>query len=231
MIGWRDELSNQPVVSIIIPAYQAEQHLHEAIESVLKQSTTHEIVVVNDGSSDRTQQVAESYAGVRLLNKPNQGAGSARALGLLHSSAPLVMFLDADDRLRPSALQDLSAPLRSDQSIDFTFGRQKAFSEGADIGRYDLRSTDDRAAPTPSSTMIRRSFLSKMGELDPSNHSWILWVTKARANVAIELAVDEVVCDRRLRSGSISTSTSNPGTLLARAIAQSRADRRSSSHE
>jgi glycosyltransferase involved in cell wall biosynthesis len=80
--------------------------LGEAIESVLNQSYPHfEIIVVDDGSKDNTSEVAARYPGVRLIRQENQGLSGARNAGIRHSEGEYVVFLDADDRLLPGALE------------------------------------------------------------------------------------------------------------------------------
>jgi len=94
------------LVSVIIPCYNQAQFLNEAIESVLAQTYPHfEIVVVDDGSSDNTAEVAARYPGVRYLRQENAGLAAARNSGLRHSSGSYLVFLDADDRLLPNAVE------------------------------------------------------------------------------------------------------------------------------
>jgi glycosyltransferase involved in cell wall biosynthesis/SAM-dependent methyltransferase len=96
----------QASVSVIIPCYNQASFLAEAIESVLAQTHPHvEIVVVDDGSSDNTSDVAARYAGVRAVRQENQGLAAARNTGIRESHAPFLVFLDADDRLLPHALE------------------------------------------------------------------------------------------------------------------------------
>src|SRR4028119_1234933 len=93
------------LVSVIIPCYNQAYFLGEAIESVLAQSYPHfEIVVVDDGSTDNTSEVAARYPGVRCIRQENRGLAGARNEGIRHSSGSYLVFLDADDRLLPEAL-------------------------------------------------------------------------------------------------------------------------------
>src|SRR5215217_7762241 len=102
--GERDE-AKVPLVTVVIPCYNQAHFLKEAIESVLKQSYAHyEIVVVDDGSTDETSEVASSYEGVRLIRQENRGLAEARNTGIKHSEGDFLVFLDADDRLLPEAL-------------------------------------------------------------------------------------------------------------------------------
>src|SRR5215213_3125487 len=100
------EVVASPLVSVVIPCYNQAHFLGEAIESVLAQSYPNfEIVVVDDGSTDDTSEVAGSYPKVRLVRQENQGLSGARNAGLARSEGEYVVFLDADDRLRPEALE------------------------------------------------------------------------------------------------------------------------------
>src|SRR3712207_793010 len=97
---------NTPLVSVVIPCYNQAHFLGEAIESVLAQSYPNfEIIVVDDGSPDNTSEVARSYPEVRLVRQENQGLSGARNAGLACSEGEYVVFLDADDRLLPEALE------------------------------------------------------------------------------------------------------------------------------
>lgn len=97
---------DQPLVSVIIPCYNQANYLGEAIESVFEQSHRRfEIIVVNDGSPDNTSEVAALYPQVREICQRNQGLAVARNVGFQGSKGEYLVFLDADDRLLPNALE------------------------------------------------------------------------------------------------------------------------------
>ena len=94
-----------PLVSVVIPCYNQAHFLGEAIESVVNQTYRHfEVVVVDDGSSDHTSGIAAHFPGVRYIKQENQGLASARNVGIHASRGNYLVFLDADDRLLPTAL-------------------------------------------------------------------------------------------------------------------------------
>lgn len=99
----------RPLVSVIVPAFNAERTLSRAFNSVLQQHYPHwELTIVNDGSSDGTGNVSESIAKVdprvRVVHQKNLGLSAARNRGLQESSGELIQFLDADDELLPEKL-------------------------------------------------------------------------------------------------------------------------------
>src|ERR687890_532744 len=97
-------------VSVVIPCYNQARFLGEAIQSVLSQGYTDlEIIVVDDGSKDGTEEVASGYARedprVRLIRRENGGLAEARNRGLAEAGGEYVVFLDSDDRLVSGALE------------------------------------------------------------------------------------------------------------------------------
>lgn len=95
-------------VSVIIPAYNEEKLLPRAIDSVLKQSCLpQEVIVVDDGSSDRTAEIAKSYGGtIRCYSKPNEGLAAARNTGISIALGEYIAFLDSDDEWLPDHLRN-----------------------------------------------------------------------------------------------------------------------------
>jgi glycosyltransferase involved in cell wall biosynthesis len=118
------------LVSVVIPCWNQGPYLGEAIESVLAQTYPNlELTVVDDGSGDNSYEVAARYPGVRRLRQDNRGVAAARNRGLVESSGDYVVFLDADDRLLPKALEVGMAELRAAPEAAFAAGRPR------DIGR------------------------------------------------------------------------------------------------
>jgi len=97
-----------PEISIIMPAYNQEQYIQDAIESVITQSFSDwELIIVDDGSTDRTSEVMESFVDsrIRCFYQSNQERSAARNIGLTHATGQFVAFLDADDFWHPSFLE------------------------------------------------------------------------------------------------------------------------------
>ena len=101
-----------PKVSIIVPVYNAEKYLRECVDSLLAQTLTDiQIILVNDGSADSSPEICREYekndARVVVIDKQNEGAGRARADGVLRADAPFITFIDSDDRAAPSFCEEL----------------------------------------------------------------------------------------------------------------------------
>jgi len=94
----------KPLVSVIIPCYNYAEYLGDAIESILVQTYPNvEIIVVNDGSTDNTSEVARKY-GVQLIEQENKGLSGARNSGIRNAKGEWISCLDADDKLHPDYL-------------------------------------------------------------------------------------------------------------------------------
>jgi glycosyltransferase involved in cell wall biosynthesis len=116
-------LSTDPLVSVIIPCYEQAHFLGEAIESVFAQTYAHhEIIVVDDGSTDDSAMIAARYPAVRYIRQENQGTAAARNTGLREGKGSFFVFLDADDRLLPRAFETALACLRARPECGFVFG-------------------------------------------------------------------------------------------------------------
>ncbi|MCT7984813.1 glycosyltransferase [Laspinema sp. A4] len=97
-----------PKVSVIIPAYNSLAYLPETIASVLNQTySDFEAIIVNDGSSDRTEEWVsqQSDPRIKLISQPNQGLSGARNTGIAHATGDYLAFLDADDLWHPTKLE------------------------------------------------------------------------------------------------------------------------------
>jgi len=92
-------MSTAPLISVVIPAYNCQNYIVSALDSIFEQSYTNiEVIIVNDGSTDNTLQVLNNYRNpVTIINQDNSGSAVARSLGMKKSSGKYIAFLDADD--------------------------------------------------------------------------------------------------------------------------------------
>lgn len=127
-------------IAVVVNVYNQAHFLADALNSVLRQMhPADEVIVVDDGSNDRPEAVVERYNHVRLIRQSNQGLAAARNTGLKAASAELIVFLDADDRLLPSALEAGLAALQARPECAFAFGGHRRVDiDGQPIGK-DMR--------------------------------------------------------------------------------------------
>ncbi len=131
----------EETISVIIPCYNQGHFLQEAIESVINQTYSHwECIIVDDGSSDNTKEVASVFSEkderIKYVYKPNGGLSSARNAGIENSSGKWIQFLDADDTLEPEKFskQLQSVPVNEEITrivifTDFAFGSAENIHE------------------------------------------------------------------------------------------------------
>lgn len=199
-----------PRVSCVIPVYNGERYLGEAIDSVLAQtSPVDEIVVVDDGSTDGSSAVAEGYGGpVRCVRQDNAGPSAASNRGVEAADGEVVAFLDADDRWRPQKIERQLACLEANPDLAVVFAHVLNFWE-PELREEAERFREHRIArPTPGyvrGTMtVRRSAFVSAGLFDPRlDHGEVQeWILRARErNLGVDI-LPEVLLDRRLHRGN-----------------------------
>lgn len=112
-----------PIISFIIPCYNLGHFLRDAIKSCLMVPVSKEIIVVNDGSSDNTSEIARRFPEVIYLEQINKGLPAARNAGLMLASGEYICFLDADDWLIPEHINISLQKLKENMDADLVFGR------------------------------------------------------------------------------------------------------------
>jgi glycosyltransferase involved in cell wall biosynthesis len=126
-------MSAEPLVSVVIPCYNQAHFLGEALESVLAQGYGQiEIFVVDDGSSDNTRRVTERYPEVRYRRQENRGAAAARNAGIAETQGEFLVFLDADDRLLPWAVETGVGALLETRAIACAVGACRDIGPGGE---------------------------------------------------------------------------------------------------
>ena len=151
-----------PLVSVVVPVFNGEAFLGEALESVFAQNYEPlEVIVVNDGSTDRSGEIAKSDARIRYLEQPNRGASSARNLGVAVASGTFIGFVDADDVIPPTKFSDQIGYLLEHPEIDCVLGRQDWIEEPEGLAR-DVVWGDPDGIPLMS-MVLRSNVLREIG--------------------------------------------------------------------
>src|SRR4026207_1616410 len=126
-------MKETPLVSVIIPVYNYDRYLGEAIESVLSQTYQQlEVIVVDDGSTDQSGEVARSFdgRGVRYCQQVHAGIGPARNKGVELAQGDYIAFLDADDRWPLEKLERQLRAFESDPELEMCFGQALQLQNG-----------------------------------------------------------------------------------------------------
>jgi glycosyltransferase involved in cell wall biosynthesis len=222
-----EEASEAPLVSVVVPCWNQGSYLAEAIESVLAQRYPEvELTVVDDGSEDNSYEVAARYPGVRRLRQSNSGVAVARNRGLVESSGDFVVFLDADDRLLPHALEVGMGELLAAPEAAFAAGRPRDIGRTGKVIReaaqplvsrdHYLKLLEECFIWSGSSVVYRRAPLEAVGAFNEDR------IAADDYELYLKLARDyPVVCHDRIvteyrRHGS--NTTRNAGLVLSSQI-------------
>ncbi|MEO1080635.1 MAG: glycosyltransferase family 2 protein [Pseudomonadota bacterium] len=118
-------------VAVVVPAYNAEAHLADALHSALNQThPAREIIVIDDGSTDRTATIAREFGeNLTVISQSNHGVSASRNLGILRSCSEFVAFLDADDLWHPRKLELQMAALAKHSDAPFVFNDIVPFAD------------------------------------------------------------------------------------------------------
>jgi glycosyltransferase involved in cell wall biosynthesis len=204
-----------PLVSVVIPCYNAARYLAETIETVLAQTYRQvEIIVVDDGSTDATAKIAQSYP-VRYVHQTNGGISAARNTGVLHSQGKYVQFLDHDDRLLPMAIEVGVRFLEEQPECAMAVGEHRYIqADGTAIGHsrkhmivrnHYQELLEHNFVETPCSVLHRRSALELTGLFDErvqGAEDYELYLRTARQSPVITHAA--AVGEYRLHQSNIS---------------------------
>jgi len=183
-------------ISVVIPTFNSAQYIGAAIESVLAQSIRiHEVCVVDDGSTDHTQQVLAQFGKrIRLFTQHNQGPAAARNRALDEVTGELIIFLDADDSLDSNAAQALTAgyqrALQSKKNVGVVYGdywladAAHRYRRRISVARISRGQLIVDPCVIPSGMLISRDCVGTVGKFDPTLNTVEDWDYCLRIAVA-----------------------------------------------
>ena len=180
----------RPLISVIIPAYNQADYLAAAVQSALEQTYSNlEVIVVDDGSTDETPKIAQSFTDprVRYIHQENRGLSGARNTGIRNARGDFLTYLDSDDLFLPNKLSTLAQVFESSPEIGFAAGQAIPIDETD----HQLGNIFDTPLPKdPSrlllgnplhvgSVLLRRKWQEEVGYFDESLRSyedWDMWL-------------------------------------------------------
>tara|TARA_R110002124_G_scaffold229799_1_gene394944 strand:- start:4557 stop:5270 length:714 start_codon:yes stop_codon:yes gene_type:complete len=210
-----DNNANAPLIDIIIPVYNGERFVCEAIDSARKQ--THQnirIIVVNDGSTDGSREKILALTGqlpnLVFVDRPHCGVSATLNTALEHTSADWIAFLDCDDLWATNKLQAQLAALTADQSLDICFTKLKEFDDESAIN------TKYRARPEPldgfnkTSMLCRRSLFDRVGEFNDALEmgDFIEWFNRCKTHNVKHVVLPDVLAFRRIHDNNMTNGVS-----------------------
>jgi glycosyltransferase involved in cell wall biosynthesis len=195
-------------ISVVIPVYQGERHLAQAVQSVLEQSyPATEIIVVNDGSTDGTEAIAARFGNaIRYVAQENGGISAARNRGLELAEMEWISFLDADDVWQPNKLALQMAAF--DAALpDMVFGHVRQFIDPSLPPELKARiACPDTPVPGifAGTLLMRRETFLRVGLFDLRwrTGEFIDWYLRAQEIGLTSRVLPEVILHRRLHASN-----------------------------
>lgn len=196
--------SRLPLVTVVIPIFNCEKYIGEAIESVLAQTYRPiEVIVVDDGSSDGTAAAARRFSDVLYCAQPHAGPGAARNRGVDLARGDLLAFLDADDVWMPEKLERQIAAFGADPALDMVLGRVEQFHSPDldDQTRSRLAGAGTvLAGYAAGALLIKRASFLRVGTFTTAERvgEFIDWYARAMEHGLKSLVLPDIVLRRRI---------------------------------
>jgi len=220
-----------PILSIIIPAYNAERTILETLASVQKQTfSDFELIVINDGSSDQTLELLHSVADerLRIFSYENGGVAVARNRGISHATGEFIAFMDADDLWTPDKLELQLAALQQHAIAGVAYSWTRFINEqGKPISACDPIFFEDNVYAkllvgdfiySGSNTMIRRQAIESVGEFDPACagcDDWDYWLRLAARWPFVVVPKHQILYRRSSSSASSNVEKMKKSALIS----------------
>ena len=215
----------QKSFSIIVPCFNADAYIKDAIDSCFKinyPKNLFEVIIINDGSNDHSKEIIQSLIKKKDLdfklinNQSNQGLGISRNRGIKSATKEYVLFLDADDQLYPNVLKNIDKSCRSNEDLVFLNSNQQDTNGNLKLDSHTIYNSMNKILLNPKKFRIgavfycyKRDFL-KQSKLLFENiiHEDILFCTSAILNAKSFCYSQEATYLRKVRENSLSKRNS-----------------------
>jgi glycosyltransferase involved in cell wall biosynthesis len=216
-----------PLVSVIIPVYNGERFVAEGLESVFAQDyRLIEVIVVDDGSTDRTAETVRAFDQVQYVYQTNLGVASARNKGISLANGEFIALLDHDDLWTPDKLRRQVNFLLEHPEVDYVLVKQRMFiqpgMEQPDWVRSELLE-NSHTAFVPSSMLCRKSVFAKVGLFNPAYKisDDADWFFRANSASIVYRVLPDVLLRKRVHDKNLTQSVSVTQTELLKAVRES----------
>jgi glycosyltransferase involved in cell wall biosynthesis len=221
-----------PIVSVVIPAFNRERLVGEAIDSVLAQDSPLELIVVDDGSTDGTAAVVQAYGdALRYHYQENRGISGARNAGVALANGAFLAFLDSDDVWTANKLPRQLAALEADPSLEAVFGHAEQFYDtsvdDAFRSRHPIK-VQNVPATLSTAMLIRRESFDRVGPFDATVDFGVDvdWYLRAREVGLRTEILPDVVYRRRLHADNVGRTNGAEANLARLRALRRSLDRR-----
>jgi glycosyltransferase involved in cell wall biosynthesis len=222
-----------PLVSVIVPVYNGERFLAEALDSVCAQGYSPlEVIVVDDGSTDQTAKVVDKFKDkVVYFFQQNSGPAAARNKGIASARGAFIAFLDADDLWAPNKVERQVDYLLQHPETGCVFTHQRIVIEPGTEWPHWLREEflqNDHIGYIPSSLIVRRPVFGQLGNFDPSyrtaeDYDWFFRAKEAGITMAV---LPETLLHKRIHDSNLTRQVKMIHIKLVHAVKSSLARRR-----
>ena len=225
---------NQKLVSVIVPAYNSEQYLESTLRSIFEQDYQPlEVIVVDDGSTDSSAQIARSFKQVRYIYQKNSGPAAARNTGINNAKGEFIAFLDSDDLWQSNKLSLQVSYLNSHPDIELVFvHRRMSIEPGVKKPAWYKEQLFAYDSPCfgASSLLARSTIFKKVGLYNPDyrygeNAEWLTRVKEAGIQYTV---LRETLLISRIHNGNLTHHLDEMRPYILRALKTSINRKRSS---
>lgn len=196
-----------PLISIIIPVKNGANYIKQALEAIHKQNVNKEIIIVDDGSTDDTADIARNYDCTIITNEISQGPVKAKNVALQFAKGDYIMFHDHDDIMEPDILYELFRELEENDDVSAVMAKVRDFYS-PDLSEEEKTRTLIKKEPYyglfTGAVLIRKSVFEKIGLFNESVTAGeiIDWQSKMCANHLKIKKLDFVATNRRIHSSN-----------------------------
>jgi glycosyltransferase involved in cell wall biosynthesis len=218
---------DRPLASVVVPVYNGELYLADALDSISAQDyCPFQVIVVDDGSEDNTAEIARSYKEVRYIYQTNQGHAMAKNVGISAAQGEFIAFLDADDLWTPNKLSAQISYHLDHPQVGYTIAKQRIFLEPGAVAPSWYKTEfllEDHMAFIPSALVVRRSVFDQIGDFDSSyrhgnDADWFFRAKDAGIPMGI---LSETLLLRRIHGSNLSYETQSMKSDLLLALKMS----------
>jgi glycosyltransferase involved in cell wall biosynthesis len=205
-----------PTISCIVPCFNSRRYVSEALDSIFAQTYRPiEVIVVDDGSTDGTADIARRYAGVIVVTQPERGPAATRNLGVRHATGSLLAFLDADDLWHPEKLSRQYQCFADDPDLQYCVTHAKMFwTPDVEAERAQL-ADHPRSRPVPgyatTTLLVRSSLFDSLGLFDEELRfgDAVAWFMRAAERQVKMRMLDDVLTYHRMHDNNLTRRRSS----------------------